>query len=117
MRNVVRLVALCGALVVPAIAGEDSAALFRAVRGGDIAFLQSHLTKASVDTRDGRGATLLMHAAAFGNLETLKMLVEAGADVNAANDFDATALLWCARDPEKAKLLIDHGAKVNVRSK
>jgi ankyrin repeat protein len=42
-----------------------------------------------------------MHAAAFGNLETVALLLERGAAVNAANDFGATALLWSARDPRK----------------
>ena len=50
-------------------------------------------------------ASELMHAAAFGNFETLKLLLDAGAEVNARNDFDATALLWAARDPDKARLL------------
>lgn len=58
-----------------------------------------------------------MHAAAFGNLETMKMLLKAGADVNIRNDYDATALLWAARDGEKAQLLIEHGADVNAQSK
>ncbi len=58
-----------------------------------------------------------MHTAAFGNFDTLKLLIEKGADVNAHNDFDATALLWAARDPEKARLLVERGADVNARSK
>ena len=58
-----------------------------------------------------------MHAAAYGSLEAMKILLDAGADVNAANDFHATALLWCARDGNKARFLIDHGADVNAQSK
>jgi ankyrin repeat protein len=57
-----------------------------------------------------------MHAAAFGNFETLKLLLDAGADVNAHSDHNATALLWAARDPEKARLLIERGADVNATS-
>ena len=95
----------------------DPAELFQAIRAGNVAFLKTHLTAADLDSRDRRGATPLMHAAAFGNLETVKLLLDAGADVNARNDFDATALLWCARDPEKARLLIARGANVNARSK
>ena len=37
--------------------------------------------------------------------------------VNAANDFKATALLWSARDGNKARLLVEHGADVNAQSK
>ncbi len=106
----------CG-FVFPVAATEDNAELFRAVRNGDDAFLKGHLTPANLEVRDGRGATPLMHAAAFGNVETLKLLMDAGADVNARNDFDATALLWAARDPDKARLLIARGADVNSRSK
>src|ERR1700674_4078125 len=58
-----------------------------------------------------------MHAAAFGSMKAMKLLLNAGADVNAKNDCGATALLWCARDGEKARVLIDHGADVNARSK
>jgi ankyrin repeat protein len=58
-----------------------------------------------------------MHAAAFGDLQTMKLLIEEGADVNARNNANATALLWCARDPERARLLIEKGADVNAQSK
>src|SRR4051812_41415529 len=88
------------ALAVPAATGDGSL-LFQAIRNGDVAFVKAHLTKTDLEVRDRRGATPLMHAAAFGNLETLKILLDAGADINARNDFDATALLWSARDPER----------------
>jgi len=58
-----------------------------------------------------------MHAAAFGNRDTLKLLIDAGADVRARNDMGATALLWAAADPERARLLIEHGADVTTVSK
>jgi ankyrin repeat protein len=96
--------------------GNASDDLFRAIRDGNAAVIKAHLTKADLEMRDRRGATPLMHAAAFGNLETMKVLLEAGADPNARDAFDATALLWSARDPEKARLLIEHGADVNARS-
>ena len=100
-----------------AAAAEGDPRLFAAVRQGDVKFLKEHLDQPSLGARDRRGATLLMHAAAFGNVEILKLLLDAGADVNARNDFDATALLWGARDPEKSWLLIERGANVNARSK
>ncbi|MDQ2898796.1 MAG: ankyrin repeat domain-containing protein [Acidobacteriota bacterium] len=56
-----------------------------------------------------------MYAAAFGNLETMRMLL--GADVNAKNAFDATALMWRTSDIDKVRLLIDKGADVNASSK
>jgi len=96
-------------------AGEPN--LFQAIRDGDLAQLRQSVNASILNARDRRGATLLMHAAAFGNFETLKFLIDRGADVNAENDFAATALLWAARDPEKARLLIEHGADVKARSK
>ena len=58
-----------------------------------------------------------MHAAAFGNIETLRVLLDAGAEVNGRNRADATALLWAAGDAEKARLLIERGADVAIQSK
>ena len=117
MRAILMLLALSMAFALSISGAEDGSELFKAIRDGDLAVVKLHLTKSQLESRDRRGATPLMHAAAFGNLETLKLLLEAGADVNARNDFDATALLWAARDPEKARLLIERGADVTVKSK
>src|SRR5215475_2751092 len=116
MRKISFSLVISAALAFSATAGDNSE-LFQAIRNGDTAFIKAHLTKAEIEVRDGRGATPLMHAAAFGNFQTLKLLLDAGADVNAHNDFNATALLWAARDPDKARLLIERGANVNAQSK
>lgn len=117
MHKCLCLAAVSIALVLPAAAAENSTRLFHAIREGDIAFVKAHLDQNTIETRDRRGATPLMHAAAFGNIETLRLLLDTGADVNARNDFDATALLWCARDPERVRLLVERGADVNAQSK
>ena len=109
-------VALMLALMVPAVSGENST-LIQAIRNGDVPTVKRHLTKAEVNASDGRGVTPLMHAAAFGNVETLRVLLDAGAEVNARNRADATALLWAAGDVEKARLLIERGADVTIPSK
>jgi len=72
---------------------------------------------ADVNTRDSRGATPLMYAAAAGSPEMLRQLLAAGADVNAKNNFQATALMWCGNRLDKVRLLVDKGADVNARSK
>jgi len=112
-----RVLTVCAALSWSAFPADAPADLFQAIRTGDVAYLKTHAAKDTLELRDRRGATPLMHAAAFGNLETLRLLLDRGAAVNAANDFGATALLWSARDPEKARLLIEHGAGVNAASK
>ena len=47
----------------------------------------------------------------------MRLLLDAGADPNAANDFAATPLMWCAGDAAKVRLLLSKGAKVDARSK
>ena len=108
-------------ILVPALfAGSrtgNTGELFQAIRNDNIELIRNNLTKENLDARDTRGATLLMQAAAYGSLDMMKMLVDAGVDINAKNHFDATALLWCARNAGKARFLIEHGADVNARSK
>jgi len=58
-----------------------------------------------------------MYAAAHGSPEAVRILIAAGADVNAANAFGATALMWGITDPEKVRLLVAAGADVKARSK
>lgn len=111
------VLALSIAFLLPVAGTGNPTELFQAIRNNNLDFLKHNVNKANLETRDGRGATLLMHAAAYGSIETMKMLLDAGADVNAANDFNVTALLWCSRDAAKARLLIEHGANVNVQSK
>src|SRR6185437_2405504 len=92
--------------------------LFRAVRTNDLATIRTGvIRKTAATARDPRGATLLMHAAAFGSVDAVRILLDGGVPVNAKNAFDATALLWGAGDPVKTKLLVAEGADVNAASK
>jgi len=65
---------------------------------------------------DAEGSTLLMHAAYAGSLGGMRMLIDAGADVNAANSRRATALHWAATDAAKMKLLLASKADINART-
>ena len=99
-------------------ADEPIAELIRDIRKNDLASLKARFAKGlPVDTRDQRGTTLLMHAAALGSPEAVKLLIGSGADVNARNDVDATALILGAGNPKKARMLVEKGADVNARSK
>jgi ankyrin repeat protein len=96
-------------------AQELAKRLYEDIRNNELTAVRSLLE--SVDVRDRRGATPLMYAAAIGSAEALTLLLDAGADVNARNDFDANALIWAAGDPVKSRILIEHGADVNAASK
>jgi ankyrin repeat protein len=57
-----------------------------------------------------------MVAAAFGTVDAMKLLIDAGANVNDSSKLGVTALHWCAGDIRKVRLLLDHGAHVDARS-
>ncbi len=64
---------------------------------------------------DDEGSTALMLAAADGNLSEMRRLISLGAEVNARNDWEASALIWaCAAGKRVAAFdLIDAGADVD----
>jgi ankyrin repeat protein len=109
-------VAVC--LSAAAYAQSNADELIQVIRNNDLASLKARLAKgAQVNTRDQRGSTLVIHAAAIGSPEAVKLLLENGADVNAKNDLEATALILGAGNAEKARMLVEKGADVNAHSK
>ena len=56
----------------------------------------------------------LLEAAKNNDLEKVKFLIDKGADVNAKDYFDMTALMYAVDDYDITKLLIDSGADVNL---
>jgi len=98
-------------------AQEPSDRFYEAIRNNDIANLRSQLKGADVNLRDNHGTTPLMYAAALRSVQAMKVLLQAGADVNAKNAFDATALMWGINRPDMVRLLLARGADVNARSK
>jgi ankyrin repeat protein len=107
--------AIFGIAALASAAGES--AFYLPIRNDDLAAVRKLIHDAGPGVRDGRGNTPLMYAAALGSVVAVQMLVEAGADVNAANDFGATPLMWCAGDERKVRYLLGKGANVNARSK
>ncbi len=87
-----------------------------AARRGDVQSIERELSHgADVDARDYDDETPLMNAVMgrFADLDTLKVLVEAGADVNAlSKKLQATPLLYAARKGrlEMVRYLIEQGA-------
>ena len=94
--------------------------LLQSIRNNDLAALKAQLGKGgagNVNTGDARGTTLLTHAAAIGSPEAVKLLLDSGADANAKNQLDETALMLGAGDVRKVRMLVDKGADVNAHSK
>ncbi|MFE6648132.1 ankyrin repeat domain-containing protein [Nocardioides sp. NPDC057772] len=69
------------------------------------------------DMNDPQGRTPLHQAAVEGNVSLVRSLIEAGADVGAADKMGATALHFaCQQDHlEVATVLLEAGAPVDVR--
>ncbi len=93
-------------------------ALIVAVRGQDTAAVKKllHEDPALAKQKDHSDSTLLHHAAGFGNIETIRLLLDHGVDVNAKNRLEGTPLHWAVRSDEKTGLLLEHGAQINSKT-
>lgn len=94
--------------------------LFGAARAGDEITLSYLLNERRMtpDLRDRYGVTPLMEACETGQLASVELLVEAGAEVNATDKETSTVLMHAcggASTPKIVQYLIDHGALVNER--
>ncbi|HET9469413.1 MAG TPA: ankyrin repeat domain-containing protein [Vicinamibacterales bacterium] len=94
-----------------------AAAVIAAVRSRDRATLASLIAgdPALVRSADTGGSTPLHHAAGFGTVESLGLLIDKGADVNAKNRRGSTPLFWAIHDEAKVRLLVSRGATINVK--
>ena len=119
MRSMTRasVCALIAAASVALAAASASDDFYNAIRRDDTAAVDRLVKAHGVNLKDSHGSTPLMYAAAGGGEAMMKRLIDAGADVNARNSFDATALHWCGGSLHRIKMLVDHGAMVNVRSR
>jgi len=92
--------------------------VFSAIRDNSTSALKTFAAhRENINVRGPRDTTPLMYAAAYGSLQSMKILLKGGADVDAVNAFGATALMWSVSQPEKVKLLLDHKANVNIKAK
>ena len=80
-------------------------------------FRQFLLSKDNVDGKDKKGLAPIHHAINHGHFDIVKELIYHGADVNAKNYFNSSALKFAVRsgDVNIVKLLVEHGADVNQK--
>ena len=112
---------LCIACSIFVGAKSSAASIHKAAKAGKTAQLRRILDadpKACRQT-DERGITPLHNAAEAGHVEAVGLLLNAGADVDAASDLGFTSLHIAASGGhlEIAKLLISKGVKVSAHSK
>ncbi len=104
-------------LAVTSLTAAESSPFYLAIRNDDLGALKNLIRSPGPKAADARGNSPLMYAAALGSFESMRLLLDAGADPNAANTFGATPLMWCAGDAAKVKLLLSKEANPNARSK
>jgi ankyrin repeat protein/mono/diheme cytochrome c family protein len=94
-----------------------AAVVITAARSGDRRRLEKLIAgdPEGVNSTDAAGSTPLHHAAGFGNLETVKLLLDKGAKINATNRRSSTPLHWAIHDESKVRLLLERGAAVNAK--
>lgn len=86
--------------------------LFRAIKEND-----TEKVKELIENKDENGLTPLLQAIKNKSIDTVKLLVNAGADVNARDKNGWTSLRWAAKNnaADVAKLLLDAKANVDLR--
>ena len=93
---------------------KDEAALIdAAVKGDNVQITNLLAAGVNVNVRDSTGGTPLAHAAWFGRVDTVKLLIEKGADLNAKKNDGGTPVLLATwnKHPEVAEILKKAGAK------
>jgi ankyrin repeat protein len=85
----------------------------------DAAANDTDIIVAGLVGRGGGGLTAMTFAAREGDLESTKLLVAAGADINQTTEYGWTPLLTATnnRHYQLAAWLVDHGANVNLQNK
>jgi len=96
---------------------ELNAQLLVSIRGGDVSRITNLLRQGADPTaKDTDGTPALMLSAVYTDAAVMKALLDRGADPNATNAAQATALHWSGGDPAKVKMLVLKGADVKAVS-
>jgi ankyrin repeat protein len=92
-------------------------ALIAAVRAGNRLEIERQIAASpeTVHGKDEGGSTALHHAAGYGPVANVELLINNGADVNAKNLRGSTPLHWAIHDEAKVRLLLSKGAGINAK--
>jgi ankyrin repeat protein len=92
--------------------------LMDALRNGDRQAFEKLLREdpKAANLKGVGGSTPLMYAARYGDGDSLRRLLEAGADPNARNEAGVTPLMWALANTENTRVLLEHKADANARS-
>jgi len=109
--------ALAGEAKAPA-PDPQASRMMEALRNGELqAFGKILGQHPEAANRSGTsGFTPLMYAVLYGDADSVRLLLEAGADPNLRNLGNASALMYASDDPDKTRRLLDRGADANARS-
>ena len=94
---------------------QSAQEVFRAIRANDLDTLR-HLSANAVNGKDRLETTPLHYAALYGSTESVRILLDLGADVKARNKSEATPLIYGACSFDKTRLLVEKGSDVNAHS-
>lgn len=102
-------------------AGPDSRVtpLMRAAETGNLPALEKFVGHTWIEFSDEQGYTALMHAILAGQLESVKFLVEHGANVNMRNSFNGDSTLMYAAtqgNPDIVNYLISQHVQIEFRN-
>jgi ankyrin repeat protein len=102
----------------PAPADPKATQIMEALRSGDTPGFRKLLRENpdAVKRSGAGGSTPLAYAVLYGDVDAVKLVLQAGADVNARSEAGATALMFAADNLEKSRLLLQAGADPKARS-
>jgi len=108
---------LAAAVLGPALARADGAALGAAASAGDLALLRRLLDAGTpVDARDAQGRTALLRATRADQVAAAKLLIERGADVNAQDDIQESPFLYAGAEGRLQILRLTLAAGADLKS-
>jgi ankyrin repeat protein len=105
---------LCFAAVLTAAEPANSETYLRTIRANDLKTLKEISASGLPQVRDRLDWTPLHYAAIYGSNESVRILLDAGADPNARNKSQATPLIYAAWSLERARMMVEKGGDVNA---